>query len=114
MASGSGMRLMTVSDAQRITLSNAKTFTVRDLNQRTAWVLEEINKHQQPGLITRYGRIVAALVPVAHQEIAEIVLGPATDVGRELETQARAVDEGVMPTRSAEDIAAEFGIRLAD
>jgi antitoxin (DNA-binding transcriptional repressor) of toxin-antitoxin stability system len=108
------MRLMIVTEAQRITLSNAKTFTVRDLNQRTAWVLEEINKHQQPALITRYGRIVAALLPVAHQDISEIVLGPPTEFGRGLRAQARADEDGTLPTHSAEDLAAEFGIRLDD
>jgi prevent-host-death family protein len=39
-------------------------YTMRDLNQYTSRVLDEINKAKQPALITRRGRPVALITPL--------------------------------------------------
>lgn len=42
-----------------------RLYTMRELNQNTANVLREINDDGRPAIITRHGRFIAAIVPLA-------------------------------------------------
>ena len=46
-------------------ISQDRIYTMRQLNQHTADVLREINERGATALITRHGRFVAAIVPLA-------------------------------------------------
>jgi prevent-host-death family protein len=61
-------------------------FTVRDLNQRTGQVIEEIEKYQRPAVITRHGRFVATITPLAPGQLESPVLGAmAREIGQQEE-----------------------------
>ncbi|WP_131701813.1 type II toxin-antitoxin system Phd/YefM family antitoxin [Mycolicibacterium elephantis] len=61
-------------------------FTMRFLNQRTAHVMQLINEAGQPAAITRRGRFVAFIVPLANTDVESVVLGAvleeSADVGQ--------------------------------
>src|SRR6516225_4079322 len=44
-----------------------QVYTMRHLNQHTASTIEEINQSGKPAIITRHGRFVAAIYPLAHK-----------------------------------------------
>lgn len=44
-------------------------YTMRELNQQTSRVLEEIKKYERPGLITKRGRFEFLIVPLPPGEI---------------------------------------------
>jgi prevent-host-death family protein len=55
---------------------------VRDLNQRTGQVIDEIEKYQRPAVITRRGRFVATIMPLAPGQVESPVLGAmAREIG---------------------------------
>jgi prevent-host-death family protein len=58
----------------RIRLDETKTYTMRELNQRTAQVLDEINDSRAPAAITKHGRFVALITPLRDFEIEAMVL----------------------------------------
>lgn len=58
-----------------------QVYTMRHLNQHTASTIEEINQSKKPAIITRHGRFVAAIYPLAHKP------------GIESRAIARALDE---------------------
>ncbi|MEU4442484.1 type II toxin-antitoxin system prevent-host-death family antitoxin [Actinosynnema sp. NPDC050801] len=74
----------------RTELANVKTYTMRELNQSTAQVLEEINDSHQPAVITKHGRFIALITPLRDVEIEELVLTHGT-IGEVLDE--RAVEE---------------------
>jgi hypothetical protein len=59
-------------------------YTIRELNQQTSRVLNEIKRSERPGLITRYGRLDFMIVPLRPEEIESRVL---TEMAREIEKQ---------------------------
>ncbi|MFB8760692.1 hypothetical protein [Streptomyces nigra] len=61
-------------DRPYVELRGAATYTMGDLNQRTADVIGEINKSGRPALITKYGRIVAAITPLEGARIESLLI----------------------------------------
>jgi prevent-host-death family protein len=55
-------------------VSSDRVYTMRELNQRTAEVLREINDDGRPALITRHGRFVAMITPLANRNIEAALL----------------------------------------
>jgi antitoxin (DNA-binding transcriptional repressor) of toxin-antitoxin stability system len=53
----------------------ALVFTVRDLDHRTGQVMDEIEKYQRPAVITRHGRFIATIKPLAPGQVESPVLG---------------------------------------
>jgi prevent-host-death family protein len=45
------------------------TITMRELNQNTAQVIDEINKSGRQALVTKHGRYVAVIRPVSNVEV---------------------------------------------
>ena len=66
----------------------ALVFTVRDLNQRTGQVMDEIEKYQRPAVITRHGRFIATIKPLAPGQVESLVLGA---LAREIGSQERTL-----------------------
>jgi prevent-host-death family protein len=65
--------------------AGALVYTMRDLNQQTGQVVEEIGKHQRPAYITKHGRFIAKIVPLKPGEVESAVL---TAIAHELGEQA--------------------------
>ncbi|MCW2899054.1 MAG: hypothetical protein JWO67_1319 [Streptosporangiaceae bacterium] len=59
----------------------ARTYTMRELSQRTAQVIDEINDHGEQALVTKHGRIIALITPMREAAVESIVLsrGPVSD-----------------------------------
>ena len=74
----------------QIRLNETKTYTMRELNQRTARVLEEINDSGSPAVITRHGRFIALVTPLRGAAIEAMVLshGRLADFLHERATEA--------------------------
>lgn len=56
------------------TVDEAQVYTMRDLNQRTAEVMREIEEHGAPAFITRHGRFVAMITPLVAGQVESRVL----------------------------------------
>ena len=65
--------------ATRSRISSSHTYTMRELNQNTAKVIQEINEAGEPALITRQGRVVALITPLANERVEAAVLGAVLD-----------------------------------
>lgn len=77
-----------------------RIYTMTELNQQTARVLEEVNASGTPAVITRHGRFVAMLSPLAAGQVESAALsrGPLAD-----EIRRRQVAEGE-PSLSADEL----------
>lgn len=53
---------------------SALVYTMRDLNQQTARIMDEIEKSGLPAVITRHGRFVAIISPLARGQVEARVL----------------------------------------
>lgn len=65
--------------------STTALYTMRELNQNTARVMDEINRSGRPAAITKHGRFVALITPLGDAAIESVVLrhGPlAAEVER--------------------------------
>jgi prevent-host-death family protein len=56
-------------------VASSHLYTMRELNQNTAKVLREINESGEPALITRQGRPIALITPLAEERVEAAVLG---------------------------------------
>ena len=54
---------------------DALVYTMRDLNQQTARIMAEIENSGKPAFITRHGRFVAVITPLAPGKVESRVLG---------------------------------------
>lgn len=91
-----------------VTLDRAQAYTMRELNQRTAEVIREINDSGKQAVITRHGRHVAIIVPVANELVEGAVLRAVleTTLGRD---RGASEDDDVR-LYSTDEAAAELGI----
>lgn len=78
-----------------------RIYTMTELNQQTARVLEEVNESGRPAVITRHGRFVAMLTPLSagQVEAAALSRGPVAD---EVRRRRAAVDESVLSADAIE------------
>lgn len=83
----------------------AQVYTMSELNQHTAQVLDEINQSKRPAVVTRHGRFVAMITPLAGVEVESVVLsqGPLAD-----ELHARLRDGESTRSLSAAEVEAEI------
>jgi prevent-host-death family protein len=65
---------------------DALVFTMRDLNQQTARIMNEIEKTGRPAFITKHGRFVAIITPLAPGQVESRVLA---EMAREIAAQRR-------------------------
>jgi len=85
-------------------ISQDRIYTMRQLNQQTADVLREINERGETALITRHGRFIAAIVPLANTDIEANLVGK---ILREAEYKTQLLGERdleeVAETKTVED-----------
>lgn len=82
--------------------------TMRDLSQRTAQIMREITKSQEPVLVTLRGRFVAAIMPLAEGEWeSKLVSAVLAEAATKTEGFLSSTDE-----KSTEEFAKELGISL--
>jgi prevent-host-death family protein len=81
-----------------------RVYTMTELNQQTARVLEEVNESGRPAVITRHGRFLAMLTPLAagQVEAAALTQGPLAEEFRG--RRQAALGE---PSLSADDVEAQ-------
>lgn len=56
----------------------ALVFTMRELNQQTARIMGQIEKTGKPAFVTRHGRFVALIMPLASGQVESRVLAEMT------------------------------------
>jgi prevent-host-death family protein len=77
--------------------NGALEYTMRELNQRTGQVMDEILKHQQPAYITKHGKFIAKIVPLDPGKVASAVHAAiARDIGERGERSSSADDAGAL------------------
>ena len=86
-------------------LDQAKVYTMRQLNQQAAAVLDEINRSGQPAVITRHGRFVAMITPLAGMKVESLVLSRESAFVDSLTAEE-------VRTTSTEEAAADLKVRL--
>jgi antitoxin (DNA-binding transcriptional repressor) of toxin-antitoxin stability system len=84
-----------------IELGEAKIYTMRELNQNTAQVLDEINRSGQPAAVTKHGRFVALITPLLGAQIESLVLSQ----GKMADELHRRASDSAQATYSAQKAA---------
>jgi antitoxin (DNA-binding transcriptional repressor) of toxin-antitoxin stability system len=95
------------SPTSRVDGDDPLVYTVRDLNQRTASIISEIEMAGKPAFITRHGRFVAMITPLASGQVESRVLAEmAREIGEPTPTdlQLLGTDKRQAPGRSSPDL----------
>lgn len=77
----------TVQNDGRVAINSSNIYTMRELNQNTARVMEQINASGEPAAITRHGRFVALITPLADVAVETLVLKESA-LANEIEERA--------------------------
>jgi antitoxin (DNA-binding transcriptional repressor) of toxin-antitoxin stability system len=96
--------------SEGVELGEAKIYTMRELNQNTAQVIEEINRSGQPAAVTKHGRFVALITPLVNAEIESLVVSHGR-FAAELERRASDPD---LVTHSADEAAERMRAHYRD
>ena len=64
---------------ERVRVGSDHLYTMRELNHDTAGVIRAINESGKPALITRQGRFVAMITPLANRGVESAVLDAVID-----------------------------------
>ena len=72
---------VTVMSPSGQSVEATQVYSVTQLNQHTAQVLEEINNSGRAAVVTRHGKFVALITPLAAMSVESVVLsrGPLAD-----------------------------------
>jgi antitoxin (DNA-binding transcriptional repressor) of toxin-antitoxin stability system len=85
-------------------------FTMRELNQDTAGTIKLINETGKPGVITRHGRFVAVIYPLANKPIEARAVARALE---EVEVHNQLLGEStVSGVYGAQEFADELGVSV--
>lgn len=79
-------------------------YTMRELNQDTAGTIAEINTTGIPGVITRHGRFVAVIYPLADSPIESFAVARALE---DVETRNQLTGEATVTAISTAQAAAD-------
>lgn len=85
-------------------VASSHTYSMRELNQNTAHVIREINESGEPALITRQGRPVALITPLANARVEAAVLAAALE-----SSSSMNVSESVGKVRTSEEVGRDLG-----
>jgi antitoxin (DNA-binding transcriptional repressor) of toxin-antitoxin stability system len=73
----------------RASSRDALVYTTRELNQQTARIMSQIERTGKPALITRRGRFVVLITPIASRKIESRVLtAMAREIGKQVRSRA--------------------------
>lgn len=89
-------------------VDQVRLYTMRELNQDTAGTIEQINKSGKPGVITRHGRFVAVIYPLADVPLEGRVIARALE-DVEIRNQITGAST-VSGIRTALEAADELGV----
>lgn len=64
----------TLTEREAEPLAETQVYTMRELNQNTAQVIDAINKSGRPAAVTKHGRFVALIQPLANACVETVVL----------------------------------------
>ncbi len=82
----------------RASSRDALVYTMRELNQQTARIMGQIEKTGKPAFITRHGRLIALIQPLAPGQVESRVLAAmAREIGKQV--QSRAITHWHAPPR---------------
>jgi prevent-host-death family protein len=70
---------------QKVAVGEARLVTMRELSQRTAQVIAEVNETDSPALVTRHGRFQALIWPLANKNVESLVLTHLSEIVSGLE-----------------------------
>lgn len=56
------------------------TVSIRDLTRNASGVVDDVTRTGRPALVTKRGRLVAAVVPIDAESVEDYVLGSSLDV----------------------------------
>ena len=101
---------MVPNDSPRNDEGQVQTFTVSELNQRTADVLREVNESRRPALVTRHGRFVAMITPLEGVPVESILLSLA---GATRRTRGRPTGRGMPAVMTSQELAGRYGFELS-
>lgn len=91
-------------------VGSTQIYTMRELNHDTPRVIREINESGQPAAITRRGRFVALITPLANSGVESAALSAAIDAATD---RARILgEETVEAVQSPEQVATDLDITL--
>lgn len=89
-------------------VGSIQRYTMRELNQRTAAVMQAINDSGQPAAITRRGRFVAIIYPVVSEQIEAVAFAAALDATMNV-TQVTG-ERTASGAQTAEEVANELDV----
>lgn len=92
-------------------VASTNIYSMRDLNQRTADVIREINDSGRPAAITRHGRFVAVIIPVAGKGVEAAVLSAVLE-SAENSRQLIGDDYSLERPHSVAEVSAEIDVRV--
>jgi antitoxin (DNA-binding transcriptional repressor) of toxin-antitoxin stability system len=72
----------------------AGIYTMRQLNQQTAFVMDQIEKNGRPALISRFGRFVARIIPVQPTVEERVLSEMALGIGKQEPSASPQVNNG--------------------
>lgn len=81
-------------------VAEARIYTMRELSQRTAQVIDELNRFNQQALITRHGKPIAVITPLANAHIESFVLSSEAQL-RKLEELVK--ESNALPSYSSDE-----------
>ncbi|MGY1684956.1 hypothetical protein ACI8AK_05135 [Geodermatophilus sp. SYSU D00867] len=93
----------TLQQAMPHRFDEAMVYTVTELNQRTAPVLEEINRRGKPAAVTRHGKFLAMITPLVGAQVESVVL-----------TQGELAERFVREARDVQEAEEDSGGLLSD
>ena len=81
--------------------ANTLVYTMRDLNQNTARVMNEIREAGRPAFITSYGRFIAVITPLVPGQVEQQALAAiARQIAGEARTANREIADGLKGEQS--------------
>ena len=94
----------------RSRISSDHVYTMRQINQHTADVFREINESGEPAVITRRGRIIAIIHPLADSQVESAVI---RQVIEGIEHKSQLTGETTLSrATSTEDVATQMGVAV--
>ena len=99
---------MTLWARTRYRLAEAQAYTMRQLNQNTAGVIDEINASGRAAVVTKHGRLVAMITPLEGVKIESMVLSREGDLVDSM--AARPGEEE--PVQDTQQAAEDLGVIL--
>ncbi|MDQ1018317.1 hypothetical protein [Streptomyces afghaniensis] len=101
---------MTTEAHQSAEAKDVKLYTMRDLRERAADVIAEINKSGVPGVITHHGRLIALITPLMGKHLEGRLIAEALRSSGEKD----AALLGKEKVLSTQEVALRLGVKLPE